>query len=152
MRRVVAYLGVLLTLTGCTLGEVLAPGPDTSRWADLSAPTIVGVWRGSQGDRLEFTDSGEFYGDDVKYMFAGHQVEGIIDLSQDTAPGSGRWELTAAWAAEDKKSFVDLTFDGVGRNRGPRAVGIGAGPHVGAGPPIPLRVPVAVDTVPIWRG
>jgi hypothetical protein len=34
------------------------------------------------------------------------------DLSQDTATGSGRWELTAAkGAAPDKKSFVELTFD-----------------------------------------
>lgn len=112
MRRIVAYVGVLLALAGCTLGEALTADPDTSRWADLSASAIVGVWRGSEGDRLEFTESGEFYGEDVKYMFAGGPAEGVVDLSQDTATGSGRWELTAAkGAAPDKKSFVELTFD-----------------------------------------
>lgn len=111
MRPVVGYLGVLLTLAGCALGEALAPGPDTSSWADLSPSTIVGVWRGSQGDHLEFTDSGEFYGDDVTYLFAGRRLDDMVDLSQDTATGSGRWELTAARGAEGKKSFVDLTFD-----------------------------------------
>ncbi|WP_159451113.1 hypothetical protein [Micromonospora cremea] len=107
-----AYLGVLLLLAGCGLGEALSAGDGQRTWVDLTPAALIGMWRSDRGDTIEFTADGEFFGDDVKYMFADSDLASNLDLSQDRATGSGRWHLTTPLGNPNgKHAFVGLSFD-----------------------------------------
>ena len=124
MRRLLAYLGVLLVLAGCGLGGALSAGDGQRTWVDLTPAALVGVWRSDRGDTIEFTADGEFFGDDVKYMFTDSDLAPDLDLSQDRAIGSGRWHLTTPLGDPNgKHAFVGMSFDVVANQ--PTALEIG---------------------------
>jgi hypothetical protein len=112
VRRLWTYLIVLLVLTGCGPGGELPAGAGQRAWGDLTPAALIDVWRSDRGDTIAFTANGEFFGDDVKYMFAGSDLASHLDLSQDKATGSGQWHLkTPLSDPNGKRAFVGLSFD-----------------------------------------
>lgn len=88
----------------------------------MTPDELVGVWPSDRGYSIEFTAEGEFFGDDLKYMFTHSDLGSDLDLSQDTAPASGRWSLaTALDDPNGKHAFVELHFDVIANQ--PAAVG-----------------------------
>jgi hypothetical protein len=103
---------VLLVLLGCGLGDVMSGAGTDRSWVDMTPGDLIGVWSNDRGDSIEFTADGEFFADDLKYMFARSGLAVDLDLSQDTASASGRWSLTAPRNNPNgKRSFVELNFD-----------------------------------------
>jgi len=120
MRRLLAYLGVAIALAGCGFGSLLRD--DGSTPVDMTPADLVGVWHGSRGDALEFTADGMFFGDNLKYMFEGNDLGASLDLTQKTAPASGRWEIGSPLAKYHPKAAIALQVDVVANQ--PTAMGV----------------------------
>jgi hypothetical protein len=123
MRRLVGYLGITVLLIGCGFGEALSGGDNPgTELVDLTPAALIGLWSNNRGDTLEFTSDGDFYGDNVRYMFTGDLAR-HVDLSADTVPGSGHWRITTPLGVPDgKRALVGLRFDVVGRHSAAAAI------------------------------
>lgn len=115
MRWLVAYLAGLLAVVGCGLGEAIHAGDDQATWVDLSPGLLVGVWLSDRGDRIEFTTDGEFFAEDVAYMFAGTGLATRVEPSQGRTPGSGFWRIQPPLGHPHRpRAGVGLDFDVIG--------------------------------------
>ncbi|MFC6016815.1 hypothetical protein ACFP2T_11430 [Plantactinospora solaniradicis] len=110
MRRSLLFVVSLVMAAGCFAG-----GGASVDWADLSRSSLVGVWQADRrGDVIEFTDAGDFYAEDVGYMFTGFSdvLPSGFDVRRDKAPGSGQWSIGKPLGyPTGPDSLVDLYFD-----------------------------------------
>lgn len=116
MRRTVLFVAVLLALSACALGDIFNAGPDNR--ADMTPGDLVGVWQDSATTHtIEFTAEGEFYADDIAYLFVGSAyLPAGFDPQRDRAPGSGAWSLDRSLAEPGgPHSIIGLQFDVLAR-------------------------------------
>ncbi|WP_161557762.1 hypothetical protein [Micromonospora sicca] len=81
----------------------------------MTADDLAGVWQGDQrGGVIEFTADGNFYADDVGYMFVGFTdvLPAGFDIKHDKSPGSGQWSIGKLLGHSQAPSgLIDLYFD-----------------------------------------
>ncbi|MFC4090256.1 hypothetical protein [Micromonospora sicca] len=94
------------------MGPALSGGPEL---VEMTPDDLVGVWQGDQrGGVIEFTADGDFYADDVGYMFVGFTdvLPAGFDIKHDKAPGSGQWSIGKLLGHSQAPSgLIDLHFD-----------------------------------------
>jgi hypothetical protein len=91
VKRVLAYLAILVVIAGCSLGESLQ---DPGDHVDMTASTLAGTWHGGTQRFITFQEDGTFSAINVPNPPFRDFLNSIgFDPARDRADGSGTWTL-----------------------------------------------------------
>jgi hypothetical protein len=108
MKRVLAYLTILIVAAGCGLGEALADYGDP---VDMRPADLVGKWHGGSTRSIVFDESGTFSASNLPYAAFDDFVPSDFDPARERLDGSGTWTLEASPQHPDgPKAIVALSY------------------------------------------
>lgn len=110
MKRIVAYLAILVVTTACGLGEVLQDAGDP---VEMTSASLAGTWHGGTERFITFSKDGTFTAINLPSPpFQDFLNSQHFDQAQYRLDGSGTWAIKANTNEPDSPhATVHLSFD-----------------------------------------
>jgi hypothetical protein len=110
VKRVLAFVAILVVIAGCSIGEALQDPGDP---VDMTPSTLAGTWHGGTQRFITFREDGTFTAINLPTApFADYLNSTGFDPGRQRLDGSGTWTLeTLSGQSAQPHASVRLSFD-----------------------------------------
>ena len=109
MKRVLAWLAILVVIAGCGIGEALQDPGDP---VDMTPSTLAGTWHGGTERFITFREDGTFSAINLPYALFKNDFDSGSHPASQKVDGTGTWALVGTAGRPDSpRSNVHLDFE-----------------------------------------